>query len=341
MTYPTVAPLVPSLTPTEDAAEVVRHNIDIEHDVDHTPTESDHLEPISLTTKVVNLIAIVLPFAGFLAAVILLWGRGFGWVYLGLLAAMYLVTVFGVTIGFHRFYTHRSFKTNRVVQAILGISGSMAVQGPVLRWVATHRCHHQHSDRPGDPHSPHDHEHGEGVIGTLKGLLHAHMGWLLMGLPKNLNRYIPDFNNDRLTHFISNTFVLWVAIGLLIPAVIGGLVTMSWTGALLGFLWGGLARVFLVHHVTWSINSVCHIWGSRPFKSHDHSRNNLLFGFLALGEGWHNNHHAFPASARHGLFWWQFDASYMIIRMMSWVGLVWDIKTPAPARMAAKMTKQA
>jgi stearoyl-CoA desaturase (delta-9 desaturase) len=293
------------------------------------------VEPILLRTRIASLVGVVLPLAGFLAAIILLWGYGFGWLYGGLLLAMYIITGIGITVGYHRYFTHRSFQTPRIIQAMLAISGSMALEGPVLKWVAMHRRHHQHSDRDGDPHSPH--EHGDGVRGVLLGMWHAHVGWIFKANPRNLLRYIPDLSGDRLVRAMSRLWVLWAVLGALIPAVLGGLITMTWTGALLGFLWGGLARIFLVHHVTWSVNSVCHIWGSRPFRSNDHSRNNVVFGILAFGEGWHNNHHAFPASARHGLRWWEIDVSYWIIRALQAAGLAWDVKVPDRDRMAAKL----
>ncbi|WP_428940970.1 acyl-CoA desaturase [Fontivita pretiosa] len=287
------------------------------------------LEPVSLTTRIASLIGVITPFAGFVLAVILLWGRGFGWLSGGLLLGMYVVTAFGVTIGYHRYFTHRSFQTPRLVQCILAMLGSMALQGSLLKWVATHRMHHQCSDRPGDPHSPHD--HGEGFLAMLRGMWHAHMGWIFDGDPRNLYRYVPDLSRDRMLRVMSQLWLLWAAIGVILPAVIGGLITLSWSGALMGLLWGGLVRIFLVHHVTWSINSVCHLWGTRPFETHDHSRNNLVFGIVGMGEGWHNNHHAFPASARHGLRWWQIDFSYYLIRLMSIVGLAWDIRLPRRA----------
>ncbi len=300
-------------------------------------TQRDELPVVTrlpLGLRVINLIAILLPLAGLILAMVLVWGRGFSWLELGVFVGMYLISGFGVTIGFHRLFTHKSFETSRVMQAILAIAGSMAVEGSVLQWVATHRCHHQHSDAEDDPHSPH--VFGRGFINMFRGLWQAHMGWLFTPSKDNLKRYIADFRNDRLIRTMSALFPVWVLVGMLVPAAVVGLVTMTWSGAFMGLLWGGLVRMFFVHHITWSINSVCHIWGSRPFESHDESRNNFIFGVLAFGEGWHNNHHAFPTSARHGLKWWQIDVSYIVIRLMSWVGLVWHVRTPAPQRMAAK-----
>jgi stearoyl-CoA desaturase (delta-9 desaturase) len=203
----------------------------------------------------------------------------------------------------------------------------MAVQGPMLKWVALHRRHHQHSDTPEDPHSPH--HHGRGVLGLLRGAWHAHIGWFFDRDPEDLPRYVPDLRKSRALRVASALFLLWVALGLLIPAVLGGLLTLSWAGVWTGLIWGGLVRVFLVHHVSWSVNSACHLWGLRPYRSDDQSRDNVVFGVLALGEGWHNTHHAFPTSARHGLRWWQVDASYWVIRALALLGLAWDVRLPS------------
>ena len=301
--------------------------------------DGEHIEHagddrLPLSHRVLNLVVILIPFAALIAATVWVWGWGFGWMELTILLAMYLASGMGVTIGFHRFFAHRSFDTSRVMQAILGILGSMAVEGPLLRWVATHRSHHHHSDDALDPHSPH--QHGKGFFNMAKGLWRAHIGWIFEPEARDLYRYVPDLSSDRLLRTISALFPLWVGLSLLIPTAVAGLITWSWTGALLGLLWGGLVRIFFVHHVTWSINSVCHIWGFQSFRSHDESRNNPIFGVLGFGEGWHNNHHAFPASARHGLRWWQVDLSYALIRLMSLVGLVSNVRTPSPQHMQAK-----
>lgn len=296
-----------------------------------SPAEAAPLSP-SMRTAV--LLAVVLPFIGFIVSVILLWGRGFTWVELVLLVVMYTVTGLGVTLGYHRLFTHRSFETRRPIRFILGVMGSMAVQGSLLKWVADHRRHHQLSDLPGDPHSPH--LHGGGLFGMLRGIWHSHVGWLFEPAAPGLHQQVKDLLADRIHVVVDRLFVVWVALGLLIPAVLGGLLAGSWWGVLLGFLWGGLARIFLVHHLTWSINSICHIWGGQPFRSRDQSRNNVFFGIMAFGEGWHNNHHAFPTSARHGLFWWQFDLTYVIIRAMQAVGLAWEVRLPTPAALAVR-----
>jgi stearoyl-CoA desaturase (Delta-9 desaturase) len=313
----------PSLNPAAEGAEGA--------------TCDDGGPPLPLRTRIANLCAIILPFGGLVAAMLLSWGWGFSWTALGLLLGMYILTGLGITVGYHRLFTHRAFETNHVVRAIFGILGSMAVQGPVLKWVADHRRHHQHSDKDGDPHSPNG--HGDGILGMLRGLWHAHVGWVFRPEGPHLMRYVNDLSQSRLIRTISVLFPVWVLAGLAIPTVLGGLITMSWSGALMGFVWGGLVRIFLVHHITWSVNSVCHIWGTRPFRTGDHSRNNLLFGILALGEGWHNNHHAFPTSARHGLRWWQFDASYWVIRLLVAMKLAWQVKLPPATLISAKQPR--
>jgi len=284
--------------------------------------------------RVVNLVAILLPFAGLIAAIVWLWGFGVGWVPLVVFAVMYMLTGLGITVGYHRLFTHKSFDTGPVMTAVIGALGSMAVEGPILTWVATHRQHHQHSDGVDDPHSPH--AHGAGFLNMIRGLFHAHLGWILRPHAPDLDRYVPDLRRSRLVRFMSATFPVWVVVGLAAPAIAAGLLTLSWWGALLGFLWGGLVRIFFVHHVTWSINSVCHLWGARPFDCHDESRNNAIFGVLGFGEGWHNNHHAFPASARHGLRWWQVDTSYLVIRAMALVGLARNVRTPSAEHIQRK-----
>jgi stearoyl-CoA desaturase (delta-9 desaturase) len=284
------------------------------------------LEPFSTLAVLGTLAAVILPLAGFVTAIVSLWGWGFGWVDLGLLLGMYVFTALGITVGFHRLFTHRSFETNAVVRFVLAALGSMAVQGSVLRWVAQHRRHHRHSDTPDDPHSPH--HYGRGLISSIKGFYHAHIGWAFTRDPSGLSRYVADLRKSASIRVASALFPLWIALGLVIPTVLGGILTGTWAGALFGLIWGGLVRVFLVHHVTWSVNSVCHLWGRRPYPEADHSRNNFLFGILAMGEGWHNNHHAFPTSARHGLRWWQIDVTYYVIRLMALVGLAWKIRVP-------------
>lgn len=248
---------------------------------------------------------------------------------MGLLIAMYSLTTFGIGIGYHRLLSHRSFQTSAPIRALFAILGSMAGQGPPLFWAAVHRRHHKYSDQPGDPHSPN--LHGGGVWGVLRGFWHAHTGWLFVHEITDWGRWIPDLLQDRLLFRINRLYFLWMLLGLAIPATIGGLLSGTWRGAGLGMLWGGLVRMFLLHHSTWGINSVTHLWGTRPYKSNDYSRNNALVALMTYGEGWHNNHHAFPHSALHGLRWWQVDISGLVIRTLQACGLAWDVKRPSPA----------
>lgn len=297
-----------------------------------TPSHKSHRKA-ELT---INFIAVVAPFLGLVAAIVLLWGVAFNWGLLAIMFCMYVATGLGITVGYHRYFTHKSFEVGTGTKAFLGILGSMALEGPVIKWSAIHRKHHQHSDEDGDPHSPHTYE-GEGVWAIIRGVWRSHIGWIFEPDPIDLARYVPDLEADPVVRFVHKTFMIWVALGLLIPAAIAGAITQTWTGALLGLLWGGLVRIFVVHHITWSINSVCHLWGARPYESHDHSRNNPIFGVLGLGEGWHNNHHAFPASARLGLKWWQFDAGYIMLKCMMMLGLAKNVRIPSEERMASRV----
>jgi stearoyl-CoA desaturase (Delta-9 desaturase) len=289
--------------------------------------------------RVVMFFSVVAPVAGLVAAIVLLWGRkstyGIGWPELLVMAAMYTITGFGVTIGFHRLLTHRSFETPRWMRLLLAICGSAAAQGMAIRWCATHRRHHQVSDRDGDPHSPH--LHGGSFWARLRGFYHAHVGWCFDADPLDTTRSIADLRDDRALLLIDQLYFFWIALGLLIPAVALGWYAHTWHGFISGLVWGGLVRICLMQHVTWSINSVCHVWGGRTFRTADHSTNNFPIAILSLGEGWHNNHHAFPASARHGLRWWQFDATYQVIRAMKLIGLAWDVRVPSEPAMKAKL----
>ena len=283
-----------------------------------------------------NLIGVCLPLAGVLVAIVLLWDTAVGWVSLAVLAAMYVVSVMGVTLGFHRLLTHRSFATYKPVQYGLAIIGSMAVQGPVMNWVADHRKHHAHTDAEGDPHSPHG--HGSGLKGTVVGLWYAHMGWLFdhSGTSEH-QRYARDLYEDRGMQRIHKTFGLWVAVSIAIPALLGLAITGGWRGAFEAALWGGPVRIFLVHHVTWSINSVCHFWGTRRFKVDDHSTNVAWLSLLSMGESWHHNHHTFPRSAFHGLRGWELDPTAWVIRAMRRVKLAWNVVEITPERQTEKL----
>ncbi|MGH7213981.1 MAG: acyl-CoA desaturase [Tepidisphaeraceae bacterium] len=284
--------------------------------------------------KLVVFVTVVLPLLALPVGVYLLWNHGVTWLDLALMVVFYSFAGFGTTIGYHRLLTHRSFETSRFMRIFLTIGGAMGFQGPPVKWCAIHRRHHQSSDNEGDPHSPH--LHGGGVRGVLRGLFHAHVGCLFMPDADDLSRSIPDLLQDRALMRVDRLYALWVALGLALPALLGGLITQSGWGAFTGFIWGGLVRVAVMDHVTWSVNSVCHVFGSRPFRSNDRSTNNLPVALLSLGEGWHNNHHAFPTSARHGLRWWQFDISYVLIRAMALAGLAWNVRVPGPEAMRAK-----
>ena len=280
--------------------------------------------------KIAVLAVVVLPFIGLIVAIILAWGSGVDALSLGLFAAFSIATILGVTVGYHRYFTHKSFKTRDWIKFLLGVAGSASWEGDALEWVAEHRHHHKYSDTEDDHHSPH------------YGFFKSHVGWLFTKTdPKQYARYAPELMDDPLFMFITRNFLLWATLGLLLPAAIGWAATGTVKGAFLGFLWGGLVRVLFVHHVTWSVNSICHTFGSKNFRSDDDSRNNVVVGILALGEGWHNNHHAFQTSARHGLFWWQIDFSYILIKSLEFCGLVWDVKVPKQEDVAAKRLSSA
>ena len=295
----------------------------------------------------VALATVLVPFAGFVAAIALLvttdlYRPIYGW----LCAAMYVVSVLGITAGFHRGFTHRSFDAEPWLQTALGISGSLAAQGPLIFWVAAHRRHHQFSDTANDPHSPHlphraDAGASAGSRAGLRGFLHAHVGWLLHHEPESWMKYAPDLLKQRRACWITRWYGLWVLLGLVAPAAFAGLWTWSWQGAAMGALWGGLVRVFLVHHVTWSINSICHLFGPRPYETGDQSTNNWVCAMLALGEGWHNGHHAFPTSARHGLAAIELDITYEFIRLLERFGWVHGVKVPSPGQRELKRRRPA
>jgi stearoyl-CoA desaturase (delta-9 desaturase) len=295
------------------------------------------MHEMSRAEKVANLLAVALPFAATLAAIALLWNQVVGWSDLAILVAMYLATAFGITVGYHRLLTHRAFDTPAPVRYGLATLGSMAVQGSVIAWVADHRKHHAFSDDEGDPHSPHG--HGPGVGGVLRGLWHAHVGWLLDGHGRaDWSRYAADLLEDPGMRRINRAFPLLVGFGLAIPFAAGWLLTGSLVGALTGLLWGGFVRVFFVHHVTWSINSVCHFMGTRRFVTDDESRNVFWLSLLSLGESWHHNHHAFPRSARHGLRWWELDLSGALIGGLERLGLARNVVRITPERQEQRRT---
>jgi stearoyl-CoA desaturase (delta-9 desaturase) len=288
--------------------------------------------------KLTNLIAVVLPPAALVAAIVLLWNKAIGPLELTLFVVMYLLTALGVTLGYHRLFTHRSFETSRAFRAIIAVLGSMAVEGSVITWVADHRKHHAFTDIDGDPHSPH--LAGPGLSGAIKGLWHAHVGWLFENVGQSDRmRFAPDLMKDGTLRVIDKLFFLWLALGLLIPFGIGYAVGGTPGTALTCLLWGGLVRVFLLQHVTWSINSVCHFFGRRRFEVKDESRNVFWLAPFSLGEGWHHNHHAFPTSAFHGLTLSErlADPTGLLIALLEKLGLVWNVVRISPEKQAAKL----
>jgi stearoyl-CoA desaturase (delta-9 desaturase) len=274
----------------------------------------------SSTARAFNMVVVAVPFAAFAAAIVLLWDGLVHWTDLVILALFYVATTLGIAMGFHRLLTHRAFRTRRWVVALLAVLGSMAVQGPPIVWVSDHRKHHTFADEEGDPHSPH-------VPGGMwRGLYHAHVGWLVGRTePSDPLRYARDLLKDPLIRRISELFPLWALLGLALPALAGFVLTGRLAGALTGLLWGGLVRMFLVHHVTWSVNSLGHYVGRRRFRTTDRSSNVLALALPSLGDSWHHNHHAFPRSASHGLRWWEIDLIGLLIRAMARVGLAWDV----------------
>jgi stearoyl-CoA desaturase (delta-9 desaturase) len=297
---------------------------------DVQPVENENLDRF-LTGAIT-----AIPFAALFVVGWQLWNKALHWSDLVVFFLLYVLLGLGVTVGFHRHLTHRAFKAKRWVRGALAILGSMAVEGPVISWVADHRKHHAFADVEGDPHSPHV-DHGHGLKGALKGLLHAHVGWLFIHTHRgNRKRYAPDLLEDPLIRWIDRTFVLWVVAGLVVPFALGGLIGGSWHAALTGLLWGGAVRMLVVHHVTYSINSLCHFFGRKAFDTGDESRNLAWLAPFTFGEAWHNNHHAFPTSFEHGMRRWQFDPSRYVIRGMERLGLVWDVVRISPERQARK-----
>jgi stearoyl-CoA desaturase (Delta-9 desaturase) len=298
----------------------------------------DDVQPVNHETRdrIATGTVTFLPFIGLGVAA---WQAWQGWLHfhdIVVFLIAYLATGFGVTVGFHRHFTHRSFKTKPAVRATLAILGSAAIEGPIISWVADHRKHHAFSDQEGDPHSPHV-DHGVGWAGALRGLFHAHVGWLFLHTHRGLKtRYAPDLLADRTIRWIDRTFVLWVVVGLLVPFGLGWLIGGSLAAGLTGMLWGGLVRMLVVHHVTYSINSICHFFGRQAFNTGDESRNVFWLAPFTFGESWHNNHHAFPTSAFHGMRRWQFDPSAIVIRLLERCGLAWDVVRVTPERMARK-----
>jgi stearoyl-CoA desaturase (delta-9 desaturase) len=300
---------------------------------------ADDIEPVLHETRdrIITGTVTVVPFLALGVVGWQVWSELLHWSDLAVFAILYLVTGLGVTVGFHRLFTHRSFATSPALRGVFAAMGSMAIEGPVISWVADHRKHHAFADQPGDPHSPHV-DHGVGWRGALRGLVHAHMGWLFIHTQRGARaRYAPDLMADPVVRRVDGTFVFWALGGLGAAFGLGWLIGGTLSAALTGLLWGGAVRILVLHHVTYSINSLCHFFGRRRFDTGDESRNLAWLSFLSFGEAWHNNHHAFPTSAAHGLRWWELDLSSLVIRGLERVGLAWDVVRIDPARQERKL----
>jgi len=291
--------------------------------------------PQSPAAAVMMWIFVIGPMLALVAVVPLAWGWGIDVLDIVMAAVGYVVSGFGVTIGYHRCFTHRAFKARRGLRIALAIAGSLAIEGSPVQWVANHRRHHAFSDREGDPHSPW--RYGTDVRALLKGLLHAHVGWMLRRELSNRARFAPDISADPDLRVVGRLFGPLTAVSLLAPALVGGLVTGSWAGAFAGFFWAGLMRMALLHHITWSVNSVCHVAGSRPFASRDKATNFWPLALLSFGESWHNSHHADPSGARHGVLPGQIDPSARLIWIFERLRWVHDVRWPRLDRMNAKL----
>jgi len=306
---------------------------------DVVPPGPEDIEPVAHETRdrIITGLVTVVPFLAIGFAMWHAWEGLLGYSDILVFLIGYVLTGLGVTVGFHRHLTHRAFKTTAPIRATLAVLGSAAIEGPVISWVADHRKHHAFADVEGDPHSPHV-DHGAGWAGAFRGLAHAHLGWLFIHTQRGAReRYAPDLMADPAIRFVDRTFVLWVLLGLAIPFGLGVAIGGSVITGLTGMLWGGAVRVFVLHHVTYSINSLCHFVGRRRFATGDESRNVFWLAPLSFGESWHNNHHAFPTSAAHGMRRWELDPSALVIRALEKMGLAWDVVRIAPERQASKL----
>jgi stearoyl-CoA desaturase (Delta-9 desaturase) len=294
---------------------------------------------VSKSHRIGNVLGVFIPIAGFVAAIVLLWNEFVGPLELTLMFVLYVLTGLGITVGFHRLLTHKAFDTSPAIKATFAVLGSMAVQGPVISWVADHRKHHAHTDKEGDPHSPHL-SRLPGALGAIGGLWYAHVGWLFAREGRAArDRYARDMVEDPVMRFVHRGFFAWVLLGLAIPFGLGWLIGGTLRDALTALLWGGLVRIFVLHHVTFAINSLCHFLGRRRFAVDDESRNVLWLAPLTFGEAWHHNHHAFPRSAFHGLRRLEavLDPGGWVIRLLERLGLAWNVVRIAPERQAAKL----
>lgn len=304
---------------------------------DHVSAEAVRRWPGWCVTSLI----VVGPLVAILFVIIGLWGRQVGIADLALLVGLYVVSCLGVTAGYHRLFTHKSFVAGRALKIALAVAGAVAVEGSLMSWVSNHRRHHRHSDHAGDPHSPlavgdDDHESGDASRVTLRGLFHAHVGWLFRSEPADEHRFAPDLLEDRDLRVISRLFPVWALCGVAIPFFAGWAFAGTLTGAVTALVWGGLVRIFLVHHVTWSVNSVCHAFGRRPFRTRDRSKNFAPLALLSLGESWHNTHHAFPTLARHGVDRGQLDLTAACIRIWERLGWAREVRWPQPAQLVRR-----
>ena len=310
--------------------------------IDETAPTAADVQPVANETldRVLTGTITVVPFIALGVVGWQVWNDLLHWSDVAVFVIMYLLTALGVTVGFHRYFTHRSFQTSKPIRAALGIMGSAAIEGPVISWVADHRKHHAFSDQEGDPHSPHV-GHAGGWRGAFSGLAHAHVGWLFIHTQRGAKkRYAPDLMKDPIVSFIDRTFIWWALGGLALSFGLGYALGGTLDAALTGLLWGGAVRMLVVHHVTYSINSLCHFFGRRDYETGDESRNLRWLSLLSLGESWHNNHHAFPTSAMHGMRWYELDVSALVIRGLEKVGLAWDVVRIDPSRQQRKLATE-
>jgi stearoyl-CoA desaturase (Delta-9 desaturase) len=298
--------------------------------------QPDPVAPTRWWDRLVTAVVVVVPLLALGLAVERFWRHGIGWFDLSLGLILYVVTGLGISLGFHRLFTHRSFRARRGLRIALAVAGSLAAEGSLISWVSHHRRHHLYADRPGDPHSPWGTDHG--VFRRLRGLFHAHVGWLFSATPSSPSRWSRDLLADPDMVVISKLAPLWTVLSLALPFAIGWAVTRSVAGAVLALIWAGAVRIALLHHVTWSVNSLGHMFGKRPYRTTDHSGNVSWLSLVSFGDSWHNSHHAFPALARHGCDRGQLDPSATVLRVFEGLGWAWQVRWPSPVQLARRST---